>query len=162
MAETLSMISIISFIAAVFFAAVAIALWFIFKMPSVIGYLSGRTARKSMERMRQDNTKSDVRAYAKSEKKRERKQIIKEGAMANVNNTAKETAETGLLSENRAKPTVSQETGLLIDEEATGLLASEKETASLDNEAVKEKRRASTVKVKLLEEVMYIHTEEVI
>lgn len=99
MAETLSTISIISFIAAGVFAVTAIALWFIFKIPTVAGDLSGKNARKSVERIRKSNeskltgTKKDTR-----------------------NNIYKSTnVETGLLNENKASTYQSSDTGLLKD-----------------------------------------------
>ncbi len=52
MAETLSMISLISFLAAGVFAILAVILWFVFRIPTVAGELSGRIAKKSIERMR--------------------------------------------------------------------------------------------------------------
>ena len=52
MAETLSMLSIISFIVAGVALAVAIFLWIFFKIPRVVGDLSGRNARKSVARVR--------------------------------------------------------------------------------------------------------------
>ena len=52
MAETLSMLSIISFIVAGVALAVAIFLWIFFKIPRVIGDLSGRNARKSIASVR--------------------------------------------------------------------------------------------------------------
>lgn len=55
MAETLSMISLISFLAAGAFAVLAVILWFVFRIPTVAGELSGRTAKKSVERMRKNN-----------------------------------------------------------------------------------------------------------
>lgn len=58
MAETLSMISKISFVAAGICLVVAIILFIRFKIPDVIGDLSGRNARKSIEQMRALNEKS--------------------------------------------------------------------------------------------------------
>ena len=58
MAETLSMLSIISFIVAGVALAVAIFLWIFFKIPRVIGDLSGRNARKSIARVRASYEKS--------------------------------------------------------------------------------------------------------
>ncbi len=48
MAETLSNISTISFIAVLVFTVLAIVQWFFFKIPTVIGDLSGRNAKKSI------------------------------------------------------------------------------------------------------------------
>ena len=52
MAQVLSNISIILFVIAVVFAIASIVIWFVFKIPEVIGDLSGRNARKSIEHMR--------------------------------------------------------------------------------------------------------------
>lgn len=160
MAETLSAISIISFIAAGVFAVIAIAIWFIFKIPSIMGDLSGRTARKSIERMRQNNEKTGVKSYKTSEKNLERGKLT--GTIENISKNTQEMVETGLLNENMAKVYDFRATGLLIDEDETGLLVDEAKTVALADEPVKTQRKASTVTIKLLEEVMYIHTEEVV
>lgn len=55
MAQVLSIISIISFIVAGLAFLLAVFFWFKFKIPSVIGDLSGRTARKSIAKMRQNS-----------------------------------------------------------------------------------------------------------
>ena len=48
MAETLSMVSMVSFVAAGVCLALTVILWFAFRIPNVIGDLSGRNARKSI------------------------------------------------------------------------------------------------------------------
>jgi len=58
MAETLSTLSIISFVLAVIALALAIVFWFFFDIPTVIGDLTGRTARKTIAKMRAENEKS--------------------------------------------------------------------------------------------------------
>ena len=50
MADTLSLLSVIAFVIAGVSLAVAIFLWFFFHISSVIGDLSVRTARKSIEK----------------------------------------------------------------------------------------------------------------
>lgn len=55
MAETLSLISLISFLAAGAFGILTVILWFVFRIPTVQGELSGRIVRKSIERMRKSN-----------------------------------------------------------------------------------------------------------
>ena len=65
-------ISVIFFIAAGVFAVLAIALWFLFKIPIVIGDLSGRTAKKSIERMRLNNEKTGNKSYKTSKSNLER------------------------------------------------------------------------------------------
>ena len=65
-------VSVIFFIAAGVFAVLAIALWFLFKIPIVIGDLSGRTAKKSIERMRLNNEKTGNKSYKTSKSNLER------------------------------------------------------------------------------------------
>ena len=70
-----------------------------------------------------------------------------------------EDYETGLLHENLAKTRNEQETGILIDD-TTGLLTEDNETALLVEEEPFVKRSPSKIKIKLLQETIYIHTEE--
>ena len=64
--EILSLVSLISYIVAGICLVVTIFLWIIFKIPSVIGDLSGRTARKSIARMRANNEKAGGQGYKPS------------------------------------------------------------------------------------------------
>ena len=66
MAETLSMISIIAFVLAGICLVATIILFIYFKIPSIIGDLSGKTARKSIEQMRQNNEKTGNKSYKPS------------------------------------------------------------------------------------------------
>lgn len=62
-AEILSLISVISFVFCAISFVLAVFFWFFFKIPSVIGDLSGRTARKSIEKMRAGNEKTAAQGY---------------------------------------------------------------------------------------------------
>lgn len=130
MADILHTLSIISYILAVLFVVLAIVLWFIFKIPNVIGDLSGRNAKKSIARMRQNNEKTGDKSYRASEK-------------------------------NLARGHDEQATGLLLDD-ATGLLDESGETAALKETVDVADRAPSTVVIHKIEEVILIHTEEVI
>lgn len=55
MAETLSMLSIISFIIAGIAFVAVVFLWILFKIPRIIGDLSGRNARKTVAKVRSSN-----------------------------------------------------------------------------------------------------------
>ena len=106
MAETLSMISKISFVAAGICLVVAIILFIRFKIPDVIGDLSGRNARKSIEQMRALNEKSGSKSYKPSKKNIERGKLTE--TMHGLDETEKilkkqdnERPETGLLEENK-------------------------------------------------------------
>ena len=72
MAETLSNLSVIAYVVAAVCLVLAVFLWFIFKIPTVIGDLSGRTARKSIAKMRSANEKSGNKAYRASDVNRNR------------------------------------------------------------------------------------------
>lgn len=159
MADILHTVSVISFVGAGVFVVVAIALWFVFKIPSVMGDLSGRTARKSIEKMRQNNEKTGSKSYKASKKNLERGKLT--GTMEGIGGTSINNEETGLLNENLAKKYEEQATGLLI-EEATGLLEDSGETASLEENDEKVVRPPSTVSIQMLGEIILVHTEEMI
>lgn len=72
MAEILHTLSIISFVLAVLFVVIAIIFWFVFKIPNVIGDLSGHNARKSIAQMRQNNEKTGDKSYKASKKNLDR------------------------------------------------------------------------------------------
>lgn len=144
MAEILHTLSIISFVLAVLFVVIAIIFWFVFKIPNVIGDLSGHNARKSIAQMRQNNEKTGDKSYKASKKNLDRGKLTR---------TMEGIGEPGNKNE---------ETGLLVDQDATGLLDESGETASLGNENNIRNRELSSVTIKILEEVIIVHTEEVI
>ena len=169
MAETLSTLSIISFVLAAVALAVAIVLWFFFDIPTVIGDLTGRTARKSIAKMRAENEKSGVKKYKESRTNVERGKLTE--TMSGIKGKSKgedDRPETGLLVENKAETIENEETGLLngeatgiLDVEATGLLVDENETVALQRNVLS-KKRVGGKKLTIIEEVMIIHTDEVI
>lgn len=155
MADTLSVISLVSYLAAAVFAAASVVLWFVFKIPSVIGDLSGRNAKKSVEQMRKANEKSGNKLYGS------RAPITPGGKGAkktgeNPGKKAKAGAdyETGLLGENKAQPAGTSTTGLLDEENETGPL----ETGELMGGGQIRRR----VDLTLREEIMFVHTDEVL
>lgn len=158
MAEILHTLSIVSFVLAVIFIVIAIVIWFVFKIPNVIGDLSGRNAKKSIARMRQNNERTGNKSYKASEKNFARGKLTgtMEG-MGQLNNIE----ETGLLNENLAKEYDEQATGLLVDD-VTGLLDESGKTDALDENMNVVNRKPSSIVIQLVEEVMFIHTEEVI
>lgn len=157
MAEILGMASMISYILAAAFFVLSVFLWFRFKIFGVIGDLSGRTARKSITRMREANEKNGARYYkAKSNFDREPVYRIKE-----EKDRKESSVETGLLSENKAG-SVSAQTGLLVGE--TMEIAGSNETMELEK-AHKDidGGRSSVIEeigFELIEELILIHTDE--
>ena len=151
MAETLSVISLISFLAAGVFAVLAVVLWFVFRIPTVVGELSGRNARKSIERMRRRNEEAG---------KNSRRPGAGGGGnsvvsmrQAGKNSGEGGNAETDLLAEGAVRVDICRETERLTDENGTG---------APDTGIMWTERRVSAVKIDLLEEILFIHTKEVI
>lgn len=85
MAETLQLLSIISFAVAAVCLVLAVFLWFFFRIPDVIGDLSGRTARKSIAKMRAANEKSGSKSYKESKANAERGKLT--GTMPGIQGT---------------------------------------------------------------------------
>lgn len=173
MAQTLQTLSIISFAVAGLCLVLAVFFWFFFKIPSVIGDLSGRTARKSIAKMRAANEKTGVKSYKESKTNAERGKLT--GTMPDSGKLNKKNStpingqpETGLLSDNKAEGLESEATGVLdeetgmLDSETTGLLVDENATAPLDTPTQRAVVRTGGKKIEILEEIMFIHTEEVI
>lgn len=182
MAATLSMISTISFVVSGIAFALAVFLWFKFKIPAVYGDLSGRTARKSIAQMRENNEKSGVKSFRPSAVNAERGKLTAAMTDSGKSQSKKKVTaadngmpETGLLAENMSSAFRSDETELLADETAE-LLSDE--TQLLENESTVLLRNDCTVSVAqysqrsgnarggkpmlMLDEVMIVHSDVVI
>lgn len=156
--EILSMISLISFILAGVSAALAVIFWFRFNIPAVIGDLSGRTARKSIEKMRANNEKTGKKDFAPSKTNLERGKLT--GLMKETENGSEKLS--GKLSGKivgkkkdatvaPVAPVVSEkqmETALL--DEETGLLTESEETELLNDDVMETEFLGDT---ELLEEI---------
>lgn len=162
MADILSTISIVSFLAAGVFAALAIALWFLFKIPTVAGDLSGRNARKSLERMRKDNEIKANRHYKLEDTVSKGGKPASRSKGIGKSKKSGEHFETGLLDENRASSYQSSHTVLMTEEEETGRLVDTDATVPIAEAEIAPERKAPTVVITMIEEIKYIHTEEVI
>ena len=110
MADTLSNISLITFILSGVFFVVAIILFIVFNIPDVLGDLTGRNAKKTIERIRKDNTKSNKKKsdYTYSKK---REVLIKQDDYGNPDKES-----TGLLPD-ITEVLVDDETALLVEDE---------------------------------------------
>lgn len=172
MAETLSTLSIISFAVAGVFLVLAVFLWFFLKIPSVIGDLSGKTARKSIAKMRAVNEKSGAGGNGMQRKTAGSapRQVphVQTSGQARPAQTprpaASRASETVLLKETLdAEETTSLAgTELLADDEGTELLTDDEGTVLLRPEEEAGARKPGGVKLTMKEEVMLIHTNEVI
>ena len=164
MAETLLMVSKIFFGVAGICLVVTIIFFIRFKIPDVIGDLSGRNARKSIEQMREFNEKNGGKAYQSGKMSAERGTSMKaihrrESKEDRQHLQGDRHPETGLLSENEIKFSAHAETEVLDDNEVTRLLQTENETVKLNDNTVETDRG---IAINILDEVMIIHTDEVI
>ena len=169
-AEILSLVSLFSYILAGVCFVLAAFFWFFFKIPSVIGDLSGRTAKKSIEKMRQANVKSGNKSYRASATNAARGKLTdtmqQSGKLKKEKSPKKNTPmdgtdrpETGILADNKADTYVDEGTVSLEVGEATDVL--EEATTELNVEAAPVKR-AGGKKLTMINEVMLVHTDEVI
>ena len=153
MAQTLQLFSIISFAIAGVCLILAVCLWLFFNIPTIIGDLSGRTARRSIARIRAANEKTGSKSYKESKTNTERGKLT--GVMSSSGKEKKtdENPETRLLFENKADGFGSETTGLLADKNATVQLETEESIAIV---------RTGGKKLEMIEEVILIHTDDVI
>lgn len=178
MASTLSNLSVISFILSGVFFAVSIALFVLLKIPKVIDYFTNRSAKKSVKQMVSSNGTSTIASFQTSPGNKARGKVTeqvdalqpqkkKTGSLAKTpssqQRSPEERPETGLLSEKEHRTAyLNTEEELVLD------LASE--TESLDDHATSvlpetiEKVASNRPRIEMakLEEVMLIHTDEVL
>lgn len=176
MAEILSIISLVSFIIAGISFVLAVAFFFVFKIPNVIGDLSGKNAQRSIAQLRAINEKSGSKAYRTSETNEKRGKLTgtmedsgklkkknkKSGELKKKSSIDEDRPETGLLESNVADNTDVQQTELLDTNDETGLLGDPNETETLELASNKVKPRVGGKKLEMIEDILLIHTEEVI
>lgn len=173
MADILSIISIISFVGFGVFLVVAIVVWFVFKIPYVIGDLSGRNARRSIEEIRRNNEKAGYESnkqnkhMARNVRQMDSKTVIKKESKVYGNMPDYNIDETGLLDERRGEILSVKETSMLnsneneIEENATTPLIGE-ETVPLNVIYNIPSKRVGGKEITLIEEILMVHTDEVI
>ena len=163
-ADILAKVSLASYIIAGVLLVIAIFLWFFFKIPSVMGDLSGRTAKKSIEKMRQTNAGSGNKSYRSSATNVARGKLTETMAPPPITPAAPQPQapiaesahpETTLLADNKADTYVSAPTDLL--DNATTLLSTEELPAPVPR-PIRTGGKAMT----MIKEIMLIHTDEVI
>lgn len=151
MADMLTAISIGSFVAAGVFLVIAIVLFIVFRIPSVLGDLSGRNAKKSIEKMRKNNERTGNKPYSPSVTN------VKRGKRPEVSGL---NGETGLLVENYQAGYGESETGILGN--TTEILLDVNETVALSENVSDANGKAEESIFEYIENVVCIHTEEVI
>lgn len=166
-ADILSLVSTICFVLAGVFLLLTAVLWFGFKIPGVISDLTGRTARRSIAKLRAENARKGGAARKKAtpggnfEKRTAERSPVE----------AEKHWETSLLTDNRAEKAASEDTVLLSDPNATELLADPDATELLDDPDATEllvdkpvhyTAPAGGKMLHMLDDVMLIHTDETI
>lgn len=171
MADTLSAISIIAFVAAGICLVIAAILFWRFKIPSVIGDLSGRNARKSIEQLRRSGEEGKTKPHSPGKTNLERGKLTEtmKGIRKKKEKTEKLQAraeETTLLAntERMAEETtllagtekMAEETTLLTDTEKmaeeTTLLNEPEQTGALP--------QGGRAVLEMLDEILLVHTSE--
>ncbi|WP_066891358.1 hypothetical protein [Clostridium nigeriense] len=177
MARILSIISTVSFVLAAIFLLIAIILWIKFGILNIIGDLSGRTAKKSIAKMRENNEKIGKKSFKPSFVNLGRGKLTDEMKFSEKLKKIdlkeyKEQPETDILRQNEINANILEDNNLtaLLSEKETEILDNDT-TALLDNnttvllnkdiEKHLEKVTSST-EFKILNEVMFIHTDEFI
>ena len=161
MASTLSVISIIAYISAGVLLVLAIILAIVFRIPSVIGDLSGRNAKKSIEQMRANNVRTGNKSYRPTKTNLERGKLT--GSMPDTEGKIRgyeNLEETGVLDENRATSYSEAETTSLTAMDSTEALDSEENTMPLVGNQNIQNGRTEAVRITILDEIMLVHTNE--
>lgn len=156
MAELYSTLSIIFYIVAILFFIAAVLIFIALKIPRVFSDLTGRTARKNINRTRATNEKSGKKFYGPSDTNKSRGKVTD-----TMPQTKKEDLPgTGIIEENKAK-NVNSESTMLLEDNSTTLL-DENGTSELNETNQQIPNNAPKVDLEIIDEVMFVHTDEVI
>lgn len=164
-AEILSMASAICYVLGGLGLALSLFFWFKFNILAVINDLSGRSAKKAREANRKFKEDNGGKGYKPSRVNAVRGKVtseMKPGVVKQkmpAETDEEDRPETGLLMADQHHTPMAVETELLVaaDAEETGLLVDENETVLLTPEPAV---RIGGKKMVLLEEVIFIHTNE--
>ena len=167
MADTLYLISTISFALATICLIVSIAIFVVYKIPDVIGDLSGKNAKKSIKQFRESNEKSGNKSFRPSKTNNERGKLTEtaHGFKGAEYTSEIEDGATGILSENMYKNEAENDTELLLDNGETAFLPDDNETASLLEDEISQyevSKNKPHNKIEILDEVIMIHTDKII
>ena len=173
MTETVSTLSVACFIIAAIGLVLTIFLWYFLGIKDVIGDLSGRTAKRSIERIRAENKNSEAKRKKNGANRKEERSLFESKTKPQQEKKTAaedERPETGLLHSNRVTAAPADPTAVLnpsesAAEDATGLLEeTDNVTGELnaDSQVRETVRRTGGKKLTMLEEIILIHTDEVI
>lgn len=157
MVETIKLLSTIAFIAAAVLLVLAIFLFFKFQIITIINDLTGRTARRSIAQIRENNIRSGERPYRSSAVNVSRGKLTEP--------IPDDTERTTEKLPGVSAPLVNSETTLLHEEGTTELLVANEGTTVLADGAAQStvaNTEIETVELQILERIIYTHTDEVI
>lgn len=161
MAELLVKISYIAFTGAAACLILAVILFMKFKIPMVIGDLSGKNAQKAIQQMREINSPKGNLSFQPGKKNEERGKLTEKITHKKKEHVTESIRpETGLLKETMMdlQESSSNETELLMNEE-TVILGSETESLKNETEILTQQE---TVHMKMLNDIVLVHTKECI
>lgn len=171
LASALKTVSIVMFALAAFCLILSVVAFIIFKIPVVIGDLSGRNARKSIAKMRDANEKSGNKSHRPHPVAVSRGPLT-EQVKDNKNKTAKQNKTAKANTPNNNQFNGSSPTDVLntADENATenlsyndgGTEVLSEGTEILSNEQIQSAVNSKPVKFNMIKNIVLIHTEEVI
>ena len=168
LANIFSISTIVLFVLASVCLLFAIFAFITFKIPNVIGDLTGRNARRSIEQMRQENEKGGKKSHRPHPVASNRGTLteqIKESKKLSQKPVQKQTAKPKTIV-----PDGSGATDVLEDINATVNLNYDKNgteilnegTQVLSNEVIRSALNETTVNFKMIQDIVLIHTDEVI
>ncbi len=155
MADTLNMVSIVSFVLTGIFLIMSILLFFVLKIPLVLNYLSGKNVKSiKTTRQNENNTKGQSSQYNNTNEMKRNGQ--NQGGLDDDDFDGK----TGILTDNNEFEYEQEKRGIL--GEQTDVLLDNDATTQLKGEQYKKSQRDSSIVFEYIDDVMLIHTKEVI
>lgn len=165
--DTLYLLSKILLIAAAVTFLLALFLWFKFKIMSVIGDLTGKTAKKAIQRIRTENSAAGgARMQYRSNASKAAAPVAAMNRKTDGINPppkAASTQETERLSESELMQ--NDGTTFLMDENDTELLIEKEDTLILNGSTDipnVENKEIPHVDIKIIDDIVMVHTDEVI
>lgn len=171
MASVLKIVSIVLFSLAAVCLVFAVFAFITFKIPNVIGDLTGRNARKSIEKMRDANEKGGKKSYrphpVASDRgtltepiKQSKKESKKLSKTAKTEPKRKESQTFDGSGATDVLEDINATTKLDYNADGTEILSAGTEV--LSEETMQTALNENTVKIKMIQNIILIHTEEVI
>lgn len=171
MASIFKIVSIVLFSLAAVCLVFAIFAFITFKIPNVIGDLTGRNARKSIEKMRDANEKGGKKSYRPHPVASDRGTLTE--PIKQSKKESKKLSKTAKPEPQRKEPHTFDGSGATdvlkdinattkLDYDADGTEILNAGTQVLSEEVMQTALNENTVKIKMIQNIILIHTEEVI